>query len=353
MPTKNDISPATQAAAAFLLDFGRSGFDTDDLDVDTLTRLCEAWVEHLTEGGERPGARRQKPGVRDWPGARAFVRERRTAESDFVGRNVHELRDLIWMVVHDLSGLASTTSKIDTELTQRLTRLRTVAGATSGQDLRSEVLDTVDYLQNFIADQMSGQAEQLQTLGSELDRVRDELQQAQRAATTDPLTRLFNRAALDEQLIRTVDLFRFCRSKSTVVMVDLDHFKALNDNHGHAAGDAVLRAVADCMVGSFPRRGDFVARYGGEEFCVILTGDEAAAAEKTCERFLKNLRKLRIDVDCASGSEEGSTVRLQVTASLGLAELSTHDSPETWLQRADAALYESKESGRDRLTRAD
>ncbi|MEM7167342.1 MAG: GGDEF domain-containing protein [Planctomycetota bacterium] len=350
MSSKTELSPAAQAAAAFLLEFGRCGFDTDDLDVDTLACLCEAWVAHLTDGGERPGARRPQPGVRDWPGAREFVRERRQAERDFVGRNVHELRDLIWLVVRNLGSVVNTTTQLDRELSGRLTRLRTVAEATSGQDLRTEVLGTVDYLQSFISEQMFGQAEQLESLGGELTELRDELQQARKAATTDPLTRLFNRAALDQQLQRTVELFQFCRGTSTVVMVDLDHFKALNDTHGHAAGDTVLRAVADCLVASFPRRGDFVARYGGEEFCVILTGDDIDGGKKSCERFLKSLRKLRIACAVAESAEP---VELRVTASLGLAELQPNEAVSQWVQRADAALYVAKESGRDRISSSD
>ena len=124
MNTKTKLSPSAQAAAAFLLDFGRCGFDTDDVDVETLTLLCEAWADHLMTGSERPGGGKHNPSVRDWPGAREFVRKQRLAEQDFVGRNVHDLRDLIWRVVHSLSGVATTATQIDHELTGRLERLR-------------------------------------------------------------------------------------------------------------------------------------------------------------------------------------------------------------------------------------
>ncbi|HYP77139.1 MAG TPA: GGDEF domain-containing protein [Polyangiaceae bacterium] len=101
-------------------------------------------------------------------------------------------------------------------------------------------------------------------LSQNISELRNELQEVREKAAFDPLTQFFNRAALDAHLDRVADL-AFLLSSSPCIMIDVDHFKKCNDSYGHAAGDEVLRRVADGLVRNFLRREDFVARYGGEE----------------------------------------------------------------------------------------
>jgi diguanylate cyclase (GGDEF)-like protein len=122
-------------------------------------------------------------------------------------------------------------------------------------------------------------------------------------------------------------------------MIDLDHFKQVNDTHGHPGGDVVLKGAADAIVRVFTRRSDFVARYGGEEFAVIVVDVEPADLEPLCSRLLKAVRALRIDYrEC----------EIALTCSIGAASFRADDNVEAFLQRADQALYQAKQSGRDR-----
>jgi diguanylate cyclase (GGDEF)-like protein len=121
-------------------------------------------------------------------------------------------------------------------------------------------------------------------------------------------------------------------------MIDVDHFKKVNDTHGHPAGDEVLRRVADCLVRNFLRREDFVARYGGEEFVVVIPDSSLHNAEQRAERVRQSLSELE--------SDTGKT-KLKITASIGLASLASGDSGKSWLERADSALYEAKNGGRN------
>jgi diguanylate cyclase (GGDEF)-like protein len=155
-------------------------------------------------------------------------------------------------------------------------------------------------------------------------------------AATDGLTSVANRRTFEAAL--EVELARAARSGSSLslVLIDIDHFKMLNDTHGHQAGDEVLRAVAQAIKGQ-SRAFDTTARFGGEEFAVIMPGCDVADAERSAERFRH-----------AVGRLEGIA---QVTVSAGVATFPVHAADaDSLVQMADGALYESKGAGRNRTT---
>jgi diguanylate cyclase (GGDEF)-like protein len=157
----------------------------------------------------------------------------------------------------------------------------------------------------------------------------------QEMATTDPLTGVGNRLAMGQELERQeAERVRYGRPYS-ILLVDLDHFKAINDRHGHAAGDRVLREVAVTLLGSL-RGADRAFRYGGEEFLVLVPETTREGAEAVAERIRERIEKAPI--------REGPT-RIYVTVSVGGAEAGDDDV----LVRADRALYRAKRSGRNRV----
>ena len=159
---------------------------------------------------------------------------------------------------------------------------------------------------------------------------------------TDPLTGLLNRRLLQEILEN--EYSRFTRHDVTfsLLLLDVDHFKSINDQYGHSSGDLVLKMLADSCTGNL-RKHDVMARYGGEEFCVILPYTNAEKAVILAEKLRTGIaaRKLKV----------GDT-EVRVTASIGVSEIQATDkAPGEILERADAALYEAKQSGRDRVCR--
>ena len=175
------------------------------------------------------------------------------------------------------------------------------------------------------------------------DRLRDQrvaLSDAERRAQTDALTGVLNRRSLIERLEAACLRARARNLPISLLFIDLDHFKDINDSYGHAAGDACLRAIVD-PIQSELRQSDVIGRYGGEEFVVILSSADTAAAHPIAERILGRVASIRV---------EGFRVPIQLTCSIGVAGsdmLGVWD--EQLIARADAAVYAAKSAGRNRV----
>jgi diguanylate cyclase (GGDEF)-like protein len=160
-----------------------------------------------------------------------------------------------------------------------------------------------------------------------------------RNARKDAITGLFSRRYLDEQLPQLVKGHRRNKQPISLLMLDLDHFKRVNDDFGHQVGDTVLAEVAKAVQGAI-RNADSAVRYGGEEFCIILPGTRRPEGQTVAERV-----RAAIEAIDFSDTQPG----LKVTGSLGVATLADHEDIREWLQRADIALFTAKHAGRNRV----
>ncbi len=156
-------------------------------------------------------------------------------------------------------------------------------------------------------------------------------------AHIDPLTGLWNRRALMARLEQEwAGVQRHGRPLS-LVMVDIDHFKNVNDVHGHFVGDRLLQEIASTITGQC-RQTDLPARYGGEEFAIVVPDEPASAAVHLAERCRRKIERIRLPL---------ITATLATTASFGVADSAGLPSPEALVAQADAALYEAKRAGRN------
>jgi len=223
--------------------------------------------------------------------------------------------------------------------------MRRLEGAVrSGESdrIKNEAQETVTLLTEFLAARGTRYQEQIQQMASRLEGLRDELDSVRKQAAIDAVTKIYNRAAFDEQIEREIDLATLFGQRGCLIMLDIDHFKWVNDNHGHPCGDAVLRQVADTLTRCFMRRDDFVARYGGEEFAIVLRDIELPVASDLAERGMTALRNLEIEY----GELEEP---LRITVSMGIARLRQGETAASWIERSDRALYQAKDGGRDRI----
>lgn len=175
-----------------------------------------------------------------------------------------------------------------------------------------------------------------------LAREYEEKERLTRLATVDPLTELFNRRWLDEALAKTVAAFQRDGEPFSLLMVDLDGFKRINDYYGHQAGDQLLRCVAEVVRGNLRPR-DRAARFGGEEFAVLLPGTALGRARVVAERLRSAVE--RFDYRAAAPEMDSP-----VTVSVGMAEMTIGATAEELVNAADQALYRAKAMGRNAVS---
>ncbi len=334
-----DEVPAALAKVMRLL--GRHSFDLDHLASEDIEKEFERWAMHILVGASvSQGGDPLTDGRRDWGGLNRFVNTHRQHEKKYVTESLGDLRDVLLTFTQTIGKAVIEDQETDRHMVEHIGGLQNASEASSAEEMKQALLMAVDGLSQLLEERKQRQQAHVETLGSKLQKVQEELGQARKEMTLDPLTKLYNRAALDIQAERVVGLSFLSGTPASLIMVDIDHFKQVNDTYGHRAGDAVLQQFADRLVSIFLRKSDFIARYGGEEMIVLLQGDGINVSESIVERFLESIR---------SKSFEHEGIEIPITASAGLAELVPGESVAYWIERADRALYQAKETGRDRV----
>ena len=246
-----------------------------------------------------------------------------------------------------VQGLVSSLVEADTRQGQRehqaLSALTNIQEAVSSGDLamvRQETERATGAIRDMITARREDAQRRIDYLGAELQRMRDELAEAEAQGQRDALTGLLNRGRFDQCIANSVALVQASGGKLALFMLDIDHFKKVNDTYGHPAGDEVIKAVARTLERSFPRQDDIVARFGGEEFTVICQQVDNDVAVMLGERARKAVSDLSVSTTAGE---------LSPTISVGYALLTGEDTPETLLARADSALYQAKQAGRNRV----
>jgi diguanylate cyclase len=228
--------------------------------------------------------------------------------------------------VQDVADLASVRSILDNRLEGLLTTL-------------DEHCRARDQREQALAGRLQGLAERVAAMEQEALDVRGHLEEQRQKALVDPLTGLPNRAAWSERLDHDVQAWQASAEPLCLAILDLDHFKRINDSYGHLAGDKVLKIVTNVMRTRLRGR-DFIARFGDEEFVLLLPGSALAAGRALSD-------DLRAAVEACPFHFKGE--RVTVTVSIGVSAFQIGDQAETVLKRADQALYRAKAQGRNRV----
>jgi diguanylate cyclase len=186
--------------------------------------------------------------------------------------------------------------------------------------------------------QVAASRREIERLQAELIRVRDE-------AMLDPLTQVLNRKGFDQRLAALLAQPPAAAAQHCLIMLDIDHFKKVNDTHGHVMGDRVIQALGEVLRACVPEKQPAVAaRFGGEEFAILVPDSTLEHSARLADQVLQKVRAMRIR------DRRTREVVLTVSVSGGVAALRQGDDAQGLIARADAALYKSKETGRDRVT---
>ena len=255
---------------------------------------------------------------------------------------LENIRQELNSIIQGMQGDIEQSGSKLTGYADRLTRFATVLNSsTSPQAMAAEVKLVVEDTRATEQTQRLFNA-QLTQITSEMESLRKELVQIREESYTDSLTGSSNRKAFDVALEESIYKTRLEKSTFSVLIADVDHFKQVNDNYGHLIGDKVLRFVAStlkwCVKGK-----DLVARFGGEEFAVILLNTDLSGAYSVADQIRRAV--------CGGKIKDMTSQKMldQVTISIGVAQFHSSDLPNDLLQRADQALYQAKENGRNRV----
>lgn len=257
--------------------------------------------------------------------------------------DIHRLlRQDIQIILSRLAGFTSETDRRAAGYGDNLQsfgeKLRQNLGESSLDGLIGEMLTDTESMRGSMQNLQS----QLEQSKQEVEKLHQELESAKGEAMVDPMTGILNRRGFDKTVSRILDQEDFAGKEICLLMIDIDHFKSINDNFGHLVGDKVIRAVAD-MLKSKIRGQDSVARLGGEEFAVLLPDTPVEGGFSVAEHIRKGIENgkiRRIDSNKPIGA---------VTVSIGIANLGRGSFAEM-MERADKALYASKSGGRNRTT---
>nr|CRH07325.1 Protein of unknown function. Probable diguanylate cyclase [Candidatus Magnetococcus massalia] len=316
--------------------------------MDALTTLTqgEAWAEPT---GNQLKAQSSAPPHDYWQRLEAFCQQAASQGASSFERwesSRKLLLDLVAEMAQRIQIIRTQTSGATGRLDASMGRIQAATDLDELEAVRTVLINEAEALRK----QTEELEETLQDQQEELERTKLQLHQAQQAldeareeSLTDPLTHIANRRALFESLSKEFSRSRRYKEPLSLLILDLDHFKKINDNFGHPVGDKVLIQVAS-HVKELLRKADTVGRYGGEEFVVLLPETGLQQAEEKAEQIRHQINALKFKLRDET---------LQVTASIGVAQLDDGEAAdpneETLIKRADKALYTAKDSGRNRV----
>ncbi len=265
----------------------------------------------------------------------------RTEEHGYIQNTFEDFKGIIWDFADQLAEELSVEKKKDETVNLSLNLLREAVESNSIDALRARSREFINLYIDTHAQKDERRQKRIKSIRKNLTTIKKQLSEAHKAVNLDHLTGAFNRRSFDEQAKRCKTIFEISENPVSMIVLDIDFFKRINDSYGHDIGDFVLKEFVHLLNEVFSRPEDMVCRIGGEEFAVLLPGFALEHAIKKAEEAIHRIRK-----DILVHGE----LKIAFTASMGIAQLLINESVDQWLKRADTALYASKHNGRDQLT---
>lgn len=331
--------------------------DLPDRPTHEVQHELEAWRRHALLGTPAPGSA-QRPAVgketgehaameageaetpasggirqRNWTGiTQAFASHRRD-ERRYVDTALSDLRDALWTCVERSHHALMAEQQSSPVADEQVARVRSALDRLETGAVKSEIQHAMQHLEQVTRQRQHTQREAFGQLAARVEQLGSQLEEARRQSETDALTGLGNRLLFERQLTRLAALHALSGQPLSVVVIDLDFLKSLNDVHGHHVGDAALVTLANAMPRVFIGESDVTCRLGGDEFGILLPGTTLALAQRLAERFRSQLAVLSWPYREQAGS---------LSASAGAAEWQPPELLADCLRRADAAMYAVK-----------
>ena len=261
----------------------------------------------------------------------------------YIAAREAELTEMI-RILHEAARLmAGRSSSFNEQVMASSEKLNSFVQLDDIRQLKRQLADEVNLLRAAVEEKQRRDAEASATLTQRLKVLQRQLDKVEEEASLDPLTKIANRGAFDRALASMIRYAREHHTALSMAMFDIDHFKRINDTHGHPVGDRVLLCAAQWLAKGL-RSSDFIARYGGEEFAVLFPNARSAEIEKRVCQVIAEIAGRSFEYEAADGKRA-----VQFTVSAGVTELTGNDTAEDLVKRADEALYDAKRNGRNRV----
>jgi diguanylate cyclase len=315
----------------FSLDFKEIGCDEFKAEMDALaeTLVSETSIFKLESAFEDA-----KPTVADY-----ICREKK-----YLGEKETELKNIIDLLTKGLAVVNSENTAFNTRMHDQSERIERITLLDDIKKIKFEIKLEVEQIQKTIREKQEKDSQQIETLSRKVSALSKNLEKAKTASMTDGLTGVYNRAAFDRYIKKLADTSTINNAVFSLLMMDIDNFKKINDTYGHQIGDRVLMAMTQ-MCKEEVRKEDFLARYGGEEFSVVLPGVSLKAATKRATAICKHIASRNFKLN----DDEHKNIKIVFTVSIGVGEYKKGDTVGTLIERADKALYAAKHSGKNRV----
>jgi diguanylate cyclase len=253
-----------------------------------------------------------------------------------------ELRRIIEVLTTGLAAMTRGAAEYHHTLLDKGARFEAASRLSDIVRMRATITSEVEALRASVAARQTAESTVTAAMRREIEHLREKVDQATSVARLDPLTKAANRGAFDEELARRCERAGAGGEGFALLLADVDHFKQINDNHGHPVGDRVLQALVSFLRDRV-RRDDMIARWGGEEFAVILPGATLRSGHSKARAVVSQLAQADWSID--QGRKLGFTISIGVTA------WRTGDQPAALVERVDQALYSAKRAGRNRAVK--
>ncbi len=252
-------------------------------------------------------------------------------------KSIAGITDLAAQLIHFMSNSLNDSDKFDQDLSKNIESLKDAKSLTDVSSIIDNVVETTQVMRTANEQYKCG----IEQANEEIAELKNQLEKTQHQAFIDKLTQLPNRQSFDTHLAQQLE--NSIEAKNVfLILIDLDHFKAFNDDYGHVIGDRVLQHMGGLILDNCPENA-FGARYGGEEFAIIMHNSNEDEATKTAEALRKKLQALRVKVTSSN------KILNNISASFGIARYQPDESEESFIDRADKMLYQAKSNGRNRV----
>jgi diguanylate cyclase len=321
-----------KALLEFIKDFS---LDIEEIQSDAFKENVDSISNHFSK--ERKLRRLQSSFTKNKKMIAAFIER----QKQYLEDREYELKDIIDLLTKAMVELDSDAQEYNQKILKQSEKIERITHLDDIKKIKQALAQEIEQIRETVKEKQTQDLAKLEKLSKQVTTLNVQLKTAREESLTDGLTGINNRKAFDQYLQQLVAQNTKSKRHFSVLLLDIDDFKKVNDSHGHQIGDRVILAVVNKCRQSI-RNEDFMARYGGEEFVIILPGASHRDAVKKAEHICNTIGSTRYSLEDV---KPGQT--LSVTVSIGVSRFRKSDTITDVLKRADKALYRAKHSGKN------